>query len=333
MISVIIPAYNAVQCIGRAINSVLGQSYSDREIIVIDDGSTDNTAKVVRQYGDKVHYIHQENAGAGVARNTGLAAAKGDWIAFLDADDEWLPDKLKKQMELLARNPELLWCAANFTQTDGLRSAPHISVAAIKTALGARDYIEDFFVEAGKGRCHIATPTVVVHKSVFEEAGGFEPGRAAGEDMDMWWRIAYRYPKIGYIAEPMATVYLDVDNIVFTRRRLLTKRGANARELITRHLQLAREQDRLDSFRPYAKKLLRKSVITAIYHGFKADSRTTVKQFSDLFPWYWRIGTYILTIFPKVTSSILRGVAYARYRLGFERQVTRRWTYQRTDER
>jgi glycosyltransferase involved in cell wall biosynthesis len=95
MISVVIPAFNAGQFIRRTVDSILAQTYSDFEIIVVDDGSTDNTADVVRSYGPKVRYIYQQNAGDGPARNTGITAAEGDWIAFLDHDDEWLPKKLQ----------------------------------------------------------------------------------------------------------------------------------------------------------------------------------------------------------------------------------------------
>ncbi len=87
-VSVVIPAYNAEKYIGRAIDSVLAQTRQPDEIIVVDDGSTDNTPNAIKSYGSKVYYIHQENGGASVARNTGIEAAKSEWIAFLDADDE-----------------------------------------------------------------------------------------------------------------------------------------------------------------------------------------------------------------------------------------------------
>ncbi len=113
-ISVIIPAYNAGEYIARAIDIVLAQSRNADEIIVVDDGSTDNTSEVVAQYESKVKYIRQDNAGASVARNTGIEAATGEWIAFLDADDEWLPEKLKLQTEHLMRNGDLVWTTGNY---------------------------------------------------------------------------------------------------------------------------------------------------------------------------------------------------------------------------
>jgi glycosyltransferase involved in cell wall biosynthesis len=93
-VSVVIPAYNAASVLPRAIESVLGQTSRPEEVIVVDDGSTDNTAQVATQYGPSITYIRQDNAGASAARNRGIAEATGEWIAFLDSDDEWLPPKL-----------------------------------------------------------------------------------------------------------------------------------------------------------------------------------------------------------------------------------------------
>jgi len=329
MVSVIIPAYNAEHCIRRAIDSILAQSYEDFEVVVVDDGSTDGTAEVVKQYGEKVKYIYQENAGVSVARNTGVAAAKGQWVAFLDADDEWLPDKLKRQMELLARNSLLRWCATNFAQTDGTRSSPRIGVESLKEALSGRDYIENFFVEAGKGRCHIGAPTVVAQKRLFEQFGGFEAGRVNVEDLDMWLRIAHRYPSVGFIAEPLVIVHLDVENPDFDKRRLSSKRGINERAVMNRHLELARELGTISVFRPLAVRILRRTLLAAIYNGYKADARETVGQLRELFGWHWRLGTYLLTVFPGVTSAVLKTLAYICYLLGFEKLVTRRWSYSR----
>ncbi|MHC4386164.1 MAG: glycosyltransferase family 2 protein, partial [Planctomycetota bacterium] len=105
-ISVVIPAYNIEDYIERAIDSVLAQTRQPEEIIVVDDGSTDATAQKIKAYGDQVRYIHQANKGLSGARNTGIRQAQNEWVAFLDGDDEWLPEKLQLQSELLTRNPE-----------------------------------------------------------------------------------------------------------------------------------------------------------------------------------------------------------------------------------
>ena len=132
-VSVIIPAHNASEYIGRAIESVLAQTRKPDEIIVVDDGSTDDTARIIADYGSKVIYIQQENAGPSVARNTGIEAATSEWIAFLDADDEWIPEKLELQTELLGRNTNLVWTTANFIRClcDEDRRAPDIDLKPV----------------------------------------------------------------------------------------------------------------------------------------------------------------------------------------------------------
>ena len=113
-ISVVIPAYNHGRFLREAIDSVLAQTYAPLEIIVVDDGSTDDTEQIVRSYGDRVRYIRQQNAGVGAARNNGIANARGEYVAFLDSDDLWLPEKLAVQVEYMRRHPECAACAVPY---------------------------------------------------------------------------------------------------------------------------------------------------------------------------------------------------------------------------
>jgi glycosyltransferase involved in cell wall biosynthesis len=325
MISVVIPAFDAGRFIGRAIDSVLAQTYRDYDIIVVDDGSIDNTAEVVKTYGSKVSYIYQENAGDGAARNAGIKAAKGEWIAFLDSDDEWLPEKLQLQMEMLEKHPGLYWCGTNRFQSDGTRRVVVGNTKAIKKALVDDAYFESYFKAAAKGICPIITATMLIHKEAFEQAGVFDSCWPRAADLDMWWRIAYRFPKMGCLPQPLVIVYRCPQDPLSTKLRLESKRGEEARELIARHLELAKEQGMLEEFKPLAKVELQKALMRTIYHGFKLDARTTVEQFPDFFPWYWQLATYLLTIFPKATSAAAKTVAYLKYKLGLERYVSRRW--------
>jgi len=326
--SVVIPAYNAAGFVRRTIDSVLAQTFKDHEIIVIDDGSTDNTAETVKSYGDRIRYIYQDNAGGGAGRNTGIAAAQYDWIALLDHDDEWLPEKLQTQMDLLEKNPDLRWCGTNYSKAFEDRRAVVTSVEVLRKALGDRDYFESFLTTSLKMRFSLAPSTVVTHKEIFEKVGGFE--RIHHADYDMWLRIAYRYPKLGFVPQSLTLMHLDNLDPALMKERFAAKRGGHVRELIEHHLQLAKEQQALTEFRPLAAKILRQTLVPTIYHGFKTDARTTVKQFADLFPWYWRCAAYLLTIFPKATSFAAKSGTYLADKLKLERQVTRRRTYQKT---
>jgi len=120
-VSVVIPAYNAAWCVAKAIESVLVQEGADFEIIVVDDGSTDDTAAVLARYGDAIRVVRQRNQGLSAARNAGIRAAQGEFVAFLDADDWWLAGKLGQQLALMHTRPELGFCstAARVEDPDG----------------------------------------------------------------------------------------------------------------------------------------------------------------------------------------------------------------------
>ncbi len=207
-ISVVVPAYNAERSIGETIESILNQTMPPTEVIVIDDGSLDGTAGVVRGFGTRVKYERQENAGASAARNRGIALAKGEYLAFLDADDLWLPQKLEKQIALLERNPDLRWVYSDaFIFADGqpestTRVGRHLKLRSgnIFEALLLGDFI--------------ASPTPVIHREVFARLGAFliQPPRFVyAEDWEMWLRIAQYYP-VGLVDEPLARYRMSTDS-------------------------------------------------------------------------------------------------------------------------
>ncbi|MDA3787608.1 MAG: glycosyltransferase family A protein, partial [Desulfobacula sp.] len=117
-ISAVIPAYNSANFLSFAINSILKQTQPVDEIIVVDDGSTDETAQVLKHFGNKIICIYQHNAGPSAARNKGIEYAKGDWVAFLDADDQWVSTKIEKQVRLIEKNPEIVLVAGDMAEID-----------------------------------------------------------------------------------------------------------------------------------------------------------------------------------------------------------------------
>ena len=324
-VSAVIPAYNGQACVGRAIKSILSQTLPVYEIIVVDDGSTDKTSEVVEQFGDKVILIRQENAGVSVARNTAIEAATGNWIAFLDDDDEWLENKNAMQVAVIEKNPELRWCASNYYRGYEDRRSPVGNLTRISEGLAGKDYFDNYFAAAIKHGCQAQTQTMMIRKDVFDELGGFEPGRIRSQDLDVWWRIGHLYPKIGYVAEPLAMMYLDEHADVLTERRLNEKRGAGIRELVARHLQEAEECGTLDEFRPFAAAELKRRLKSMLFNGFGTDARETLQEFSGLFPWYFRWGAYMLALFPRTTSASMRGISWVKHKLKLNRQVTRRY--------
>ena len=319
-ISAVIPAYNNAGFVGRAIDSVLAQSRAADEIIVVDDGSTDNTADIVRSYGQQVRYIHQENAGASVARNTGIEAAKCEWIAFLDADDEWLPEKLELQTGHLERNPDIVWTTANYlrcTCWNDLRSA-HMPLERAERLARDKEYFSSFF-SAFLLNAWGCTDTIVVKRDVLIEAGLFRPGQLRANDFDMWWRIAYLYPKIGFIAEPLAVYHLDVEGSTIRRH----KDPKLSCELVQRHLDLSAQHGREDEFAPCAAFLLRRWMRSMLFDAQGAEIRDMITQFGHLFGTGYKTGMQALTIFPRLTAAGCRGISRIVRLLGIPRRLAR----------
>ncbi len=187
-VSVIIPTYNRAKFVTKAIDSVLVQTYKDYEIIVVDDGSTDNTHEVVRSFNDpRINYIrHEENRGSGAARNTGIKASRGEYIAFLDSDDEWLPTKLSKQMTIFQAAPEQLgvvYCGVYFVDYQSDR--------IIKTIVPT--YRGDFSKRILKRGSGPSLPAAVVKKECFDKAGLFDERFLFHDDTDLWVRISPFY--------------------------------------------------------------------------------------------------------------------------------------------
>lgn len=199
-VSIVIPIYNKEPFVAEAIQSVLAQTFQDFEIVIIDDGSTDGSLEVVQAVSDeRFRIIRRVNGGAAAARNTGIEAAQGEWIAFLDADDIWFPDSLKVRLAILERNPSLNWCAGlhrrRTTNGEILRSP----VPTILHRAMTNDVVTDAL--AILPYALFFTSTVMVKKRVFDEIGLMDMSLRTAEDIDMWLRIALRYPRLGFSLE------------------------------------------------------------------------------------------------------------------------------------
>ena len=195
MVSVVISLYNKAFYIDRALKSVLAQSVQDFEIIVVDDGSTDHGAEIVRRYMNRdyrIRLIRQENKGVSIARNRGITEAKSELIAFLDADDEWKSNFLETILRLYNRFPRCgaFATAYEIVYSDGHCKKPNFFGKCEKKWEGV---VFDYFKQSQHaGLCH--TSSVAIPKKVFSHVGLFPPGEPLGEDLDMWARIALKFP-------------------------------------------------------------------------------------------------------------------------------------------
>ena len=187
-VSVVLPVYNREHSIARAIRSVLDQTYRDLELIVVDDGSTDGTRDVVRQFAPRLTLIEQEHAGAYAARNRGIARARGELIAFIDSDDAWLPEKLALQVPLMRREEVGLVFGDTVHVTEPRDGAPRTGTTSFAVSPPRRERAAAHFAWGD----FVPTCTVLVRRRCLDEIGGF-PDAALGADYLAWFRIALRH--------------------------------------------------------------------------------------------------------------------------------------------
>ena len=192
-ISVIIPTYNRKNTLPRAVESVLNQTYRPIEIIVVDDGSTDGTKEWFSEMYPLVHYIYQVNSGVSSARNTGIKSASGDWIALLDSDDEWLPDKLDRQVKLLQNNAGLRFCHTNEIW---IRNGVRINQMKKHQKYGGNIFNKCLDI------CRISPSSSLFHTSVIKDVGLFDESLDVCEDYDLWLRITAKYPVL-FLDQPL----------------------------------------------------------------------------------------------------------------------------------
>lgn len=279
-ISVIIPTYNAADTITRAIDSLLAQSQPVDEILIIDDGSTDNTAAIVRNYGDAIRYFYQENTGVSGALNYGMEQAKGEWIAVLAADDEWLPNFVTSSIQLISKNPDVKWTYCHrkkVTQNGRL----HVQIPqAVQEEIDREGFLSYFRAELA-GFVFSACG-FVIRGSVFDEVGNYDLAMRNGQDGDMWCRIALKYPRVAVCGEVCWLDHYDNPNS-------LHHRGAGYRDLqlksLCRNMRRAIEvgPDAVKEFYPYARMKVVDYLIRAA--GRKCLIKSgTIEDAKSLFP-------------------------------------------------
>jgi glycosyltransferase involved in cell wall biosynthesis len=199
MVSVIIPAFRAASYIGDTLASVFGQTWRDVEVIIVNDGSPDTAQllEALAPWRDRLVYLEQENGGAGAARNAGLAAARGDLVAFLDADDTWMPGFLESQVRFLQAHPEcdMVYADARLTGDTPLAGRTFMDTTPSEGEVTFHSLLAQ--------RCTVLTSSVVVRRSVLDRAGLFDASLRRGQDFDLWLRIAHLGGRIAYQREPL----------------------------------------------------------------------------------------------------------------------------------
>ena len=240
-VSIIIPTYNCARLIGRAIESVLNQTYRDFELIIVDDSSTDNTEKIIKKFQEqdkRVKYIrHEKNRGGSAARNTGIKNAKGEYIAFQDSDDEWLPEKLKKQMEVFKNTSSKV----GVVYTGFWRIKDNKKTYIPQSWVKQKD--DNIYFELLKGN-FVGTPTILIKKKCFKKVGIFDEKLPRLQDWELVIRLS-KYYDFKCIDEPLLISYYTTDSISANHKALIEaleliltkhyKNFNNYKEILSRH--------------------------------------------------------------------------------------------------
>ncbi len=195
IVSVVIPTYNLATHVKDAIESVLRQTYRDFELIVVDDGSTDNTEFVVTSYGDKVIYVKQSNRGVSAARNRGIKISRSKYVAFLDADDLWAPEKLEEQVPFLEQDPDV---GLVYSDASVVHEGRNIAASYLESRPAGSGYVFDQIIQS----FIILPSSAIVRRSCFDEVGLFDETLVVVQDLDLWLAICYRW-KVALVPKPL----------------------------------------------------------------------------------------------------------------------------------
>jgi glycosyltransferase involved in cell wall biosynthesis len=264
-ISVIIPSWNRADRLAAALDSVHAQSIAPHEIIVVDDGSTDNTREQVTRHYPDVHYLYQQNKGVSSARNTGITAATGDWIALLDSDDRWEPLKLERQRHAIHAQPGHKLCHSDEIW---IRNGKRVNPMKKHAKHGGKIFSQCLPL------CVISPSAVMIHRDLFNDVGLFDESLPACEDYDLWLRICALYPvlyvdqpliiKVGGHADQLSRRYWGMDRFRIQALEKILAAG------------VLNEQDHADALHVLLEKLA-----IMIQGAEKRDNRTLADRYRD----------------------------------------------------
>jgi len=257
-VSVVIPTYNCARFLADAVDSVLAQTFKDHEVIIVDDGSTDETSQVINRYGTKVRYIRQRNAGVSAARNLGISESTGRYISFLDSDDTWLPSKLDRQLDALQKQPGYRACYSGV-----IRVASDLSTLGTWRSDRPATNLGDLLTRGNV----IGSVSVLCERSIFSEVGMFDLSLSQCADWDMWVRMATR------------TDFLYVDELLLTYRQHGSNMSHDPALLERDSIRVLEKGFALDCVRPEVAVLQRHAfarnytVLAGTYFGSRQYSR------------------------------------------------------------
>ncbi len=288
-VSVIMPTYNSAASLGRCIDSALAQELQPAEVIVINDGSTDDTETVARKYGDRIVYLQQDNQGQGAARNAGLRKATGRFVAFLDADDYWLPGFLKKCVDFLVTHSEAVAVNTGFTiKKWGSEYACPVGLDGISGNDQEGFLLQNFFDFWAKYD-HVRTGTVLIRRDVIEKAGYQRPDLRISQDLEYWGYIA-TYGPWGYIPVPLwvgDSALSAAKGGWIKKYQIRRKLCPNVEQWQERIVPRLRPEEDWAGFQIVRGRLAGSFALNKILGGDDISAKTIVSRYGDEMPVNW----------------------------------------------
>ncbi len=311
-VSVIIPTYNRARFLLKAIDSVFAQKYEDFEVIVVDDGSTDDTKEILKTYLKKISYIYQKNSGVSSARNAGIRVAKGEWVAFLDSDDEWLPEKLAVQMNFVASHPFIIAHSVNIDLSDyDIDSQTSFSHCKF-TPMKEEGIIEKPFLHHFRYRTTMMPSGVICKKKAAIQAGLFDESLSICEDYDFMSRLALQ-GSWGFSSDILAVMHKRDENIQRLSATRSIDKITTCRSLIKSHSKLLSEECLNNNDKEAISKLLSSNYRML---GQLLSKQGSFKESSEAFGKAYKIKnsfkSLIWYVFSKFPGSILQRVVNLR---------------------
>lgn len=304
--SVVIPLYNKEHYIEATLRSVLSQTCTDYEVIVVDDGSKDDSLALARKFeSERVRIIHQENQGVAVARNTGILNARGEFICFLDADDEWRPEYLSAIDGLTEQYPE---------------SAIFVTAYAVNMGNGKIHYstrlepetgcLPSYWLTLAKGYDFVWTSATTIRRQALLDAGLFKPGEKIGQDLDMWARVARINPRVAYSNHICVNYNRAAEQNARTRVRVAWA-GAFIRDLEEELVNPDRTPEELASIQHKYDKKMTVFIFTAILAGEKDRAAKALKEWKgekNTTNRLLRTGLRIARLMPAAVNRFIFGI-------------------------
>jgi glycosyltransferase involved in cell wall biosynthesis len=297
-VAVVLPCYNVERYLQRALDSVLVQTFRNFHVYAVDDGSVDRTVRILQSNSHRCSFVSQSNAGPAAARNRAIGMSDSEFVAFLDADDEWLPSKLEKQLALLKQDATLGMVCSGCVAADTEGERPTIFESRGRLVFGKlfQTLVRD---------CFVFTPTVILRRRCLEETGLFNETLAVSEDFNLWLRIAARW-RIAFLPEVLA--------ITYKRPESLSASIPPVERLRTGIAALESVQARCPELSPAERRALRIAIAERYYFhgsflltsGAKQRSRHSLASALKLQPTHWKALTKLgLSYFPANSERYL----------------------------